>query len=162
FITQFVLAGYVPLRVWIGSGDLPAEARGSRGRMAGGLALSLLAAFALAAPQLLPTWELKRFSQRATLAGNYDPGFGSIPPSYFSQIALPWVWYPDPSSFDDAVIPGAARTNRVEAHLYFGLIPLALVVWRLCRLWSHADRRLVVWIVLGLTGLVLAGGWLVP
>src|SRR5262249_2404941 len=58
FITQFVLAGYVPLRVWIGSGDLPAEARGSRGRMAGGLALSLLAALALAAPQLLPTWEL--------------------------------------------------------------------------------------------------------
>ena len=56
-----------------------------------GLALSLLAAFALAAPQLLPTWELKQLSQRAILAGNYDPAFGSIPPKYFSQIALPWA-----------------------------------------------------------------------
>jgi hypothetical protein len=162
FVTQLVLAGYVPLRLWFSTGDLSAEIRRLRRRMAVGLAMALLAAFALAAVQLLPTWELKQLSQRATLDGHYDPAFGSIPPKYFSQIALPWVWYPDASSFDEAVVPRAARTNRVEAHLYFGLIPLALAVWWICRLRLDGDRRILVWIILGLAGLVLAGGWLVP
>jgi hypothetical protein len=162
FITQLVLAGYVPLRLWFSSGDLSADVQSLRRRMAMGLALALIAAFPLAAVQLLPTWELKQHSQRATLEGRYDPAFGSIPPKYFSQVVLPWVWYPDASSFEDAVVRGAARTNRVEAHLYFGLIPLALVVWRICRLRSQGDRRIVAWIVLGVAGVVLAGGWLVP
>ena len=43
FITQLTLAGYVPLRLWLSSGELPAVARSSRGRILSGLALAGLA-----------------------------------------------------------------------------------------------------------------------
>ncbi len=162
FITQLVLAGYVPLRLWLAPGDLPAVTQSSPARMCLGPALAVIAAFPLAAAQLLPTWELKQLSQRATVAGEHDPAIGSIPLVYFSQIVVPWVWYPDESSFQDAVAPGTPRTNRVEAHLYFGMLPLLLMVWGICRRQPNGDRRLRVWMILGMAGVALAGGWLVP
>jgi hypothetical protein len=162
FITQLTLAGYVPLRLWFSRRDPPDETHHSRGRMGLGLAFAVVGAFPLVAVQLLPTWELKQLSQRATAAGEHDPAMGSIPPAYFSQIVVPWLWYPDESSFDGAVTPGTPRTNRVEAHLYFGLIPLPLLLWGIWCAVRTGDRRLFNWIILGVVGLVLAGGWLVP
>ena len=40
----------------------------------------VIAGFALAAVQLLPTWELKQLSQRAAEGSAHDPGYGHIPP----------------------------------------------------------------------------------
>ncbi|MGE5192295.1 MAG: hypothetical protein ACM3U2_07305, partial [Deltaproteobacteria bacterium] len=162
FITQLTLAAYVPLRLWFSAGDLPPATRNSRGRMCLGLTLTAVAAFLLAAVQLLPTWELKQLSQRVGVSREHDPAYGSIPVRYLSQIALPWMWYPDESSFETAGAPGGPRTNRVEAHLYFGLIPLALVLWRVWRWRTNGDRRMVVWTILGLAALVYATGCLVP
>ena len=145
-----------------GSSGLPTMTSDSRFATGLILAGAVVAAFLVAAVQLLPTWELKQLSQRATVTGEHDPAIGSIPLRYFSQIVLPWVWYPDEASFDDALAPHGLRTNRVEAHLYFGLIPLALMLWRGWQWRRHGDRRLAVWMILGLVALVYTTGWLVP
>lgn len=162
FITQLTLTGYVPLRLWHSPRDPTSATSGSRLATGLVLALAVVAAFLVAAVQLLPTLELKQLSQRAGVTSEHDPGIGSIPLCYFSQIALPWVWYPDESSFVDAVAPGGLRTNRVEAHLYFGLIPLVLMLWRGGHWRRSGDRRLAVWLLLGLAALVYTTGWLVP
>lgn len=162
FITQLTLAGFVPLRLWlVPQGPLGATS-GARGSAAGMLALAVVAAFFVAAFQLLPSWELKQFSQRASVTREHDPAIASIPVLYLSQIALPWVWYPDETSFNNLSALGRARTNRVEAHLYFGLIPLALVVWRLWGWRQNGDRRLAVVLILGTAALVYTTGCLVP
>jgi hypothetical protein len=186
FITQLVLVGYMPLRLRLknavvlsSSGapsgtlkersqdDAPLTPPAHRGeskplRAGGALLLALVVAFPLAAIQLLPTWELKRISQRQGVTEEHDPGYGYIPPKYLSQIALPWIWYADEASFNQTVTPGGSRTNRVEAHLYFGMIPLALLLWRVGRWRQTGDRRLWVWLVLGLAALVYTPGWLLP
>lgn len=162
FITQLTLAAYLPLRLWVFSSGLPSTTALSRKQTCGGLALAVAAAFLVAAVQLLPTWELKQLSQREAVSAEHDPGYGLIPVRYLSQIALPWVWYPDESSFNRAVTPGGSRTNRVEAHLYFGLIPLALAVWRICRWRRETDARLAIWIILGIAALVYTTGCLLP
>lgn len=162
FITQLTLAGYVPLRLWLVPSDLADAAPGSRGSAAMMLALAVAAAFFVAAFQLLPSWELKQLSQRAGVTREHDPAIASIPVLYLSQIAVPWVWYPDETSFNNLSALGGARTNRVEAHLYFGLIPLALIVWRLWRWRQHGDRRLAAVLILGAAALVYTTGCLVP
>jgi hypothetical protein len=133
-----------------------------RGQTCLGLGIAFFAAFLVAAVQLLPTWELKQLSQRAGVTAEHDPAFGVIPPKYLSQVALPWVWYPDEALLEDAVTPGGPRTNRVEAHLYFGLIPLALSLRGIWECWRRRDRRLAVWILLGFAALLYTTGWLLP
>jgi hypothetical protein len=162
FITQLTVTAYVLLRLWLLPRDHSEATPGSKFRAAFFVALAVIAAFFVTAVQLLPTWELKQLSQRATVTPEHDPGIGSIPLKYFSQIVLPWVWYSDESSFQDAVAPGGLRTNRVEAHLYFGLIPLALIVWRGWQWRRQDDRRLALWFILGLAALIYTTGWLVP
>jgi hypothetical protein len=176
FITQLTLAAYVPLRLWFHSTDeftagrlehAPANGRSetagtARIRAAVPLGLAVGAAFLVAAVQLFPTWELKQHSQRATVTGEHDPAIGSIPLRYYLQIILPWVWYPEEASFQETVTPNGPRTNRVEAHLYFGMIPLLLMSWRGWEWRRHGDRRLAVWIILGVATLIYTTGWLVP
>jgi hypothetical protein len=165
FITQLTLAGYVPLRLWLSAGDLSAETRSAWRTTCVALLAAAAAAFLVAAVQLLPTWELKQLSQRQGVTQEHDPGYGYIPPRYLSQIALPWVWYPDDpdeTSFKKTVTPGGSRTNRVEAHLYFGLIPLVLIGWEIWHWRRGCNRRLAVWLILGLAALVYTPGWLLP
>ena len=162
FVTQLTLLGYVPLRLWMPAGDLPEETNASRRAACGVIALATCAAFFVAAVQLLPTWELKRISQRQSVTDEHDPGFGYIPPRYLTQIAIPWFWYPEEPLFNSAVTPGGSRTNRVEAHLYFGLIPLALLLYAIWRQWKAVDRRLAVWMILGSAALIYTTGWLLP
>ncbi len=162
FITQLALAGYVPLRLWFSSGDLPAEARRARGKTFVTLLVAVAAAFLVAAVQLLPTWELKQLSQRQGVTEEHDPAYGYIPPRYLSQIVLPWIWYPDGSSFNETLLAGGPRTNRVEAHLYFGMIPLLLIGWEVWQWRRKRDRRLAVWMILGLAALLYTPGWLLP
>jgi hypothetical protein len=162
FITQLTLAGYVPLRLWFSGRDLPAETRSARGTTCVALLVAVAAAYLVAAVQLLPTWELKQLSQRQGVTEEHDPGYGYIPPRYLSQIVMPWIWYPDESSFNDAVIADGSRTNRVEAHLYFGMIPLLLALWGVWQMLRGGDRRLAVWLIMGLAALVYTPGWLLP
>ena len=165
FITQLTLAGYVPLRLWLWPGDLPAETRAARGTTCAAIVLAGVAGFLVAAVQLLPTWELKQLSQRQAVTQEHDPGYGYIPARYLSQIVAPWLWYfddPDESAFKTIVTPGGSRTNRVEAHLYFGMIPLALIGWEVWHWRRGVDRRLAVWMILGLASLIYTTGWALP
>lgn len=162
FITQLTLLLYVPLRLWFVAGEVTLNTTRSRWAVCGGLALAAAAAFFLAAVQLLPTWELKNLSQRQSVTDEHDPGYGYIPPRYLTQIALPWMWYPDESAFNLATTPGGSRTNRVEAHLYFGMIPLALLIWGIWQSRTMTNHRLAIWIILGLVALIYTTGWLLP
>jgi hypothetical protein len=192
FVTQLTLVLYVPLRIWFAPGDglvpaaddsNPKRERGSqvdaslalrvsmrslatdtssRWWACRALALAGLAAFFAAAVQLLPTWELKSLSQRQSVSDEHDPGYGYIPPLYLTQIAIPWIWYSDESSINLATTAGGSRTNRVEAHLYFGLIPLGLLLYGTWRSKKLFDRRLAVWMILGLAAMIYTTGWLLP
>ena len=121
------------------------------------LGLSLVAGFLLASIQLLPAWELKTRSSRATVGAEHDPAYGHLPPLYLSQLIAPWLWY-SPLAIDgedtirtisefaapwhwfgpshdleqvlQSVTVGSVEhgTNKIEAHLYCGLVPLGLAV----------------------------------
>jgi hypothetical protein len=91
-----------------------------------GIALIIVGAFLAAAVQLVPTWEFKRTSQRQAGHVDFDPGYGAIPWPYLAQIVTPWSSYTDPGDINNLRAGQASLTNRVEAHLYFGLLPLAL------------------------------------
>jgi hypothetical protein len=168
FITQLVVAVYVPWRVWGTRGDFPEMTGTLRRRCVAAVAVAGLLGLGLAAVQLAPSWELKRISQRATVGAAHDPGYGHIPPLYWSQMAVPWIWYDPQIDLDQALsaMPGpsiSSGTNRVEAHLYFGLAPLILIGWgvmsrRFESPLSPGKRRL--WWVLALATLVYTSGFL--
>jgi hypothetical protein len=144
FVTQLAVASYAALRLWL-IPPLNDEAQPvPRGALSAAVGLSLVGAFFLAAAQLLPTWELKQQSQRQTVNTEHDPGYGYIPCGYLAQIAAPWHFYADERTFTETMRAGGSRTNRVEAHLYFGLAPLALAVLALWKSWRNADRRFLI------------------
>ena len=128
-------------------------------------AFAISAGFLLASVQLLPAWELKTRSSRAVVGGEHDPSYGHLPPLYVSQMISPFFWYSpiaigEESAIRDVAEFGApwhwfgphhdleaavqqsrfgairAATNKVEAHLYCGLVPLGLAVW-----WLLSGRR---------------------
>lgn len=183
FITHLVLFAYVPLRLWLK--DRRAEAGGQRSEVGeskahrrrpvgvcGLLLAALLLGYALAAVQLLPTWQLKQNSQRA--AGvDFDPAQAHIPPAFWSQIVLtpPGAarLFADsvagPVDIDRALgrmsfLAMDSATNKAEAHLYFGLIPAALILWGLVR--GRFGPREWMWLLLGGAALVYTAGWFVP
>jgi hypothetical protein len=176
FITTLLVAAYVALR-WRFAG-VPVDSESPResvrdavsARAVLALAGCLVLGYALAAPQLLPSWDLLRHSQRTEVNAEFDPGYGHIPPWYLSQTFTPWIWYardadPDQAlaTVDGGSIPSA--TNKVEAHLYFGLAPLCLALWTLVRGWwtgERLDPRLKILAALGLLFLIYATGWLLP
>ncbi len=162
FVTQLAVAFSVPLRLWLARGDLPAKTMASRRTLLGWSAAAVCGAFIVAAVQLAPTWELKQHSQRRGVTEEHDPGYGYIPPTYLTQIAAPWLWYGDESSFNATLQPGRPRTNRVEAHLYFGIAPLLLAVWGGWCAIRRGDRRLMVWMILGAAATIHATGCLLP
>ena len=129
------------------------------------LLLAIVAGFLLASVQLLPAWELKTRSSRATVGGEHDPSYGHLPPVYASQLFAPFWWYSPIAIGNESVIRDVAEfgapwhwfgphhdleaavqqskfgaihaaTNKVEAHLYCGLVPLGLAVW-----WLIVGRR---------------------
>jgi hypothetical protein len=118
------------------------------------LGLMLGSGLLLAAPQVLPTWELQRLSVRSagTEAGQ---AVFSIPPVQWSTLVFP-------SAFGNNVSPsyqGMGQTNFEETHVYIGILPLLLVPfsWR-------AGRRTEVpffWLA-ALGGALLAMGTYIP
>ena len=183
FIEVLAVVAYSGLRLWFAgrSGDAGRETAsigwefGARGgaRTFGAwsaVVVALIAGFGLAAVQLGATWELKQRSQRADVGGAHNPGYGHLPPWYLVQVATPWMWYAPYVNADDALasittLSYPAATNKVEAHLYFGLVPLALAVVRLWRAWRFGEMLsppLKIWLWIGLAAVFYATGWLLP
>lgn len=171
FITTVALAAYLLLRAWlVGTNLLPGPADEPLWRRVLLPGLGLLLGFGLAAPQLAPSWSLKQYSQRLGANPEFDPAYGHIPPLYLSQTVAPWLWFgagQDPDRALNGLTMGriSAATNKVEAHLYFGLLPFVLAAWwfihSLCA-GETVDRRLLIVAGLGLFGVVYATGWLLP
>lgn len=171
FITQLVVLAYGFWRIRPLS--RPPLLDKSAGRLAGhksrmviALLMSVTAGFLLASIQLVPAWELKTRSSRATVGAEHEPSYGHLPPLYASQMVAPWLWYSPlviegdepirtvaefgapwhwfgPHRDQDELLMGSRAggltsiaTNKVEAHLYCGLVPLGLAVW-----WVMAGRR---------------------
>ena len=173
FITQVALVVYIPARFWqkrqqaaaeeptkAGSPQLTAIATRKSAFLL--LIAAMVLAYATSAVQLAPTWELKQISQRETIGAEHDPGYGHIPTWYLSQFVLPWFWYPRGRALDLALFACAPATNLVEAHLYFGFLPLLLAVYGLWKYRLLRDRPLLLWGVIGLLALVYATGALLP
>jgi len=158
FVTQVSLAAYVPLRLWFAGADVQAASATLRKRLTIGLALAVAGGFLLAAVQLLPTWELKQQSQRKGVSDEHDPNYGYLPIPYLTQVVAPWYWYPDESTFRASVRAGGSRTNRVEAHLYFGLVPLAISLWGAWSARRSIDRRFTIWLLFGVGAAIYSTG----
>jgi hypothetical protein len=167
FITQVLIALYAAGRIWITppepNGQTAAKRRWKTGSNRFSLVLAgVLFGFGLAAMQLLPTWELKTLSQRSAVGTYYDPAYGNIPPIYLTQIVAPFWWYGDPAYFQAATSDEAATTNAVEAHLYFGLVTVALLIFGIFKGVYRRDRGWLLWGAIGILAAVFATGWLLP
>lgn len=160
FITQVTLVGYLALRIVWFPDQISPQLLVSRRRTVAVLFSFILCGFGIAAIQLLPTWELKQLSQRVELGPEHDPGFGYIPLWYYQQIVMPWASYtPETVLGGDVAGP---RTNTVEAHLYFGLLPLALVVVGCFTRGRAEGSRRWVWGIIGGFALIYTSGYLMP
>jgi hypothetical protein len=118
-----------------------------------GVPLLVLVGFLLAAVQLAPTWELKQRSQRGEEGFSKEVDFGNVPPAYFAQLVAPYWVYPASEGLIRQLGDG---TNKIEAHLYFGLLPLLLALGLV--LTGRIRRESVPWLALTLVGVVLAEG----
>lgn len=166
FITLLTVSVYGLLRIWFRN---PQSADGpSRTRASLWLVAPVAGAFCLAAVQIAPTWELKANSQRADVTEEHNPEYGHLPPMYLTQLVASWWYWYAPDVDTDRAIQGMtflasnARTNKVEAHLYFGLIPLLLIVVSLFRGHWFRGHIEAVWAIIGCLFLVYTPGWLVP
>lgn len=162
FITQLTLAVYVPLRLWVNGDALHTNVSAHRRSALGTIALAGLCGFGLAAIQLLPSWELKQISQRAAAGRDFDPGYGNIPLWYLPQMVAPWWYFGDETDLNAGLAAGMSGTNKVEAHLYFGLLPLVLIAWGLWKKRYTQNRRLMLWAAIGLLAMLYTTGWFVP
>ncbi len=112
--------------------------------------------FLLAAPQLIPAWELKQLSQRSSADFLSEIAKGNVPPAYFARSQWPLDYLTDR---DEVLAELQAPTNKVEAHLYLGPIAFLLLIASLL----HPSSRWLAlpWIVLALLMGLLATGLLI-
>ena len=160
FVTQLTCCGLAALRCLTG-----AQAR-NQWKPALLTPAAISVAVLLAAVQLIPTWELRQQSQRQASAARHDPAYGHMPPLYASQVATGWMYWHTPEmkhSRDYRNTLGAisADTVSVEAHLYWGLAPLGLIVMSLVT-GVRRQTATKIWGLLGAAGLLYATGWFVP
>lgn len=184
FITQLVLAAYIPLRLWfattLDSVNRELEHRGAPPskpmsgnpwalRLVAPLIIAIVGGFGLAAVQLVPTWELKTQSQRADVGATHNPAYGHLPPLYWTQVVAPWWWYTQPDL--DARLGAihwpevGADTNKVEAHLYFGQVALLLLLVGVIAQFTGRPvfgRIDVAWLLIGVAALLYTPGWTLP
>ncbi len=182
FITQLTLLTWAPLWLWAnGPYRQSATPRAGNtrvsevGRGLTAIAVALALGFLLASIQLLPTWELKQRSQRDTVTKEHDPGYGYLPPAYLGQIVAPWHYYASDEPFRATLTVGGSRSNQVEAHLYFGLLSLPLILvgavvsLRIVLRRDALDPQVramaansLTWLGLGLIAAVYSTGLLLP
>lgn len=166
FITQVLLIAYAAGRIFLirpQKDDTPHESLpfAHRFRSLGLIVLAIGIGFGLAAVQLAPSWELKTLSQRSKAGTYYDPGYGHVPPWYLKQIVVPFLVYGTIDDLNNHLPAGSSQTNVIEAHMYFGLLPVAVLLYGLCTGVYWRDRRWWLWLILGLLALVCATGSLV-
>lgn len=131
------------------------------------LGVAVCCGFLIAAPQLIPSWELKAVSQRQGDHPEFSATYGHLPPAAISQLWMPWAWSAGEESTDRYLeqtqflrVPTA--TNSVEAQLYVGIVVLLLAA--LGVLLPPLRRRLPLvrswgWVGLVLVSLIFASGW---
>ncbi|MCA9060417.1 MAG: YfhO family protein, partial [Planctomycetaceae bacterium] len=172
FITQLTCLLFVMIRTWqMATQD---EKNASRVtavlRSVAGIVCAIALAGILAAVQILPTLELRSLSQRDGEESEFNPQYGHVPPVYVTQLVASW-WYWHSADVvsqqlfkQPSLLKAAADTNAVEAHLYFGLAPLALIGLGLLTGLRQKSRRQMAWCwgLLGILALIYAFGWLVP
>jgi hypothetical protein len=178
WFTLLLLAAYVPARVfWFGDRGHQPSAIGHQPdttdqkpvihpwRVTIVAYVAITCGLSLAAVQLLPTYELKVRSQRATVGRDHELDFGAIPPWYWTQVFRPSHWYSPltdrETAFRESPPLGRSRTNSAEAHLYFGAVPLLLALIGI----AGSTRRECVtqfWIVLAALSWLYTSGWLLP
>jgi len=163
FLTDLTLMAYLPLRLFFARGDLPEATRSRSSVCLAVCVVAVAGSFALSAAQIAPSWELKTLSQRETPGPNHRLAQGSIPLGYWSQMICPWHWYALDMNRDAALAEWqsvlGAPTNQVEAHLYFGLVPLALALGAIVLSISTKDRVAWIWAGLGTVALFYTTGW---
>ena len=186
WFTLLLLAAYVPARVfWFGndshqpSADSQQPETKSQWPMADDrkplsqpfrltfvVTAAMFCGLGLAAVQLLPTYELKQRSQRATVGKEHELDFGSIPPWYWTQLFRPSHWYSPltdrEKAFADSPPLGHSRTNSAEAHLYFGLAPLVLIAVGLVLSLRERNRQTIFWLAVAILSGLYTSGWLLP
>ncbi|MBX3443599.1 MAG: hypothetical protein KF774_14425 [Planctomyces sp.] len=179
-LSQFLLAGhfnlafialattsvYLLVRTCFAKEGLDPRMRPAWKPIAGWL-VAVTLGFGLAAPQLLPTVELKSLSQR----DSYEKQtYGHLPPWYLSQALWPLMWYGPDMNPDQALwstnwgSPPApdGSTNKIEAHLYFSAAGFYLLVaggLAGLKRGARPTRRGLLWAGLGLGAVVMATGW---
>ncbi|MCH8829923.1 MAG: YfhO family protein [Planctomycetes bacterium] len=135
-------------------------------RVAAVVVAAVVCGFGLAAVQLWPTAELKQRSQRDTAGKDHHLIQGSLPAGCWSQLVRPWDWYSlktDRKARLNAMTAGLdAGTNQVEAHLYFGLLPLGLILVGLVIGVRQGDGVVWFWTCAGLAALSYTPGWWLP
>ena len=180
FITQLCCLGYAVLAT-VGRVSRPAQtsnnstgleprptvnALKASALVTGAIAVGIL----LAAVQLIPTLELRQISQRDGGHAVFNPMYGHMPPVYLTQLIASWWYWHSPEIVQSRqmlqfpFLASPADTNQVEAHLYVGLIPLALIF---CLLQYSVRQRLrdtnwKIWILLSSIAVIYGFGWLVP
>jgi hypothetical protein len=163
FLTELTLVAYVPLRLFFARGDLPAATQLRSRRMASVWLAAVACAFGLSAVQMAPTWELKELSQRESPGQEHKLAQGSIPFWYLSQMIEPWHWYALDTDRNAALRESesqlGAPTNQIEAHLYFGLIPLMLALSEVIPVFRGRDRIGLIWLILSIAALLYTTGW---
>lgn len=168
WFTLLLLVVYVPARVWwLGSERAEADRKPSTQpwRMTLIAFLAMFCGLSLAAVQLLPTYELKQRSQRASVGKEHELDFGAIPAWYWTQVFRPTHWYSPmtdrEAAFRESPPLGHSRTNSAEAHLYFGVAPLLLVLLSIGGL-RKSDRATLFWLVIAAASWFYTSGWLLP
>ena len=182
----------------------PVAVGSRKGAVLAALVLAGIAGIGLAGVQLLPAWELKQRSTRVVTSSDYDPAYGHMPPLYATQLVAPWCWYSPQAITEDNLVRTVAEltapwllcgpnhdldqairqarfaaletgTNKVEAHVYCGLVPFVLAFFSVCS-WArrfsstqgHPERTSLMqattgyWLLAGAIALVYATGWLLP
>ena len=178
WFTLLLLAAYIPARFfWTSpSGREPtADCRPPSYRFWKLTTMTYAAIFcglSLAAVQLLPTYELKQHSQRATVGKEHELDFGAIPPWYWTQVCRPTHWYSPltdrEAAFRESPPLGHSRTNSAEAHLYFGVAPLLLLIASVVGLLSDlvskrpVERAWLFWLAIAAVSWIYTSGWLLP
>lgn len=160
FYSLVTLAGYALYRVSLDffSGDHRRQP-GYAGQTLLLLALVVLSGLLLAAPQLIPTYELQQLSVRAQERGVDFLTENSLPPLMWLNLLLP-------SAFGNNVTGFSGGDPFQEDFIYLGFIPLVLSFFGIAALWRERTgphwRERLFFLLLFIAAAMLAMGRFTP
>lgn len=129
--------------------------------------IAIMLGFVIAGVQLVPSWELKELSQRSETGESFAPGYGHLPPLAITQLVAPWLWHGPQIDADQALAAASAGTipaitNKAEAWVYAGTMPILLVLYGWLKMGTFSTverRRVVLWSSVAIVSLLFATGW---